>query len=161
MSLVNNSFFILMYTLICLVGCSQVNNGEYDKSSYDLVSRGVDMTYPYVLLYKNRADSDRSYKEVYFDSTYKNLISKSFLYKNVANGPYFSYSKGKLFIESNFKDGKIDGKRIIYENGRVKSESFFKKGIKIGTWIEYDVKGKIIRKTDYDNNGNITQDISY
>lgn len=162
MNFINRSFVLAICILICLTGCTQVStNCKYDISSYYLYSRGGDKQFPFVFSYRNVKDSNCSYKEIYFDSAYTKLISKSFFYNNVANGPYVSYSNGKLFIEANFKNGKIDGKRITYEDGRVSREAYFKDGIKIGLWIEYNKFGKIIRRTKYDNSGNLVSDLRY
>lgn len=141
--------------------CSQQRGEFYNESNYVYSRKGWDQDYPYIITFLNKSDTNWSLKKVYFDSGYSKIISSTFFYKNIGNGPFVTYVNDKIYRQGYYNEGKWDGERITYTEGVITQKAFFNKGVKIGAWIEYDVKGKITRKTIYDDKGNITQDISY
>jgi antitoxin component YwqK of YwqJK toxin-antitoxin module len=42
---------------------------------------------------------------------------------------------------------------LHFTEGILTQKAYFKEGVKIGVWEKYDVKGKLIRKTTFDNKG--------
>lgn len=153
--------FTLTMTACALESCGQEKDTFLNESKYKYVKKGADKEYPYVITLQNKSDTNWSIKKVYFDSAYNKLISKTFFYNGIPNGPFFTYVNGEIYRKGSYKDGKWDGERITYKEGRISQKAYFKMGVKVGTWIEYDKNEKITRRTDYDNNGNMTQDVTY
>ena len=61
--------------------------------------------------------------------------------------------KGKLLPDS---QGQFDGQAVYYyEDGSVKSEGVYDKGLFSGTWKNYSVEGVLISTDKYDANGQL------
>jgi len=60
------------------------------------------------------------------------------------------YSSGKLDYVGNYKNGKEDGKWVYYwENGNIKSEEFYIRGLEHGVMFDYNEQGKAIKRYEY------------
>lgn len=146
---------------LSLPSSGQVKKPFFIDSNYVYSRKGADIDYPYVITFLYKSDTNWSLKKLYFDSAYSTLVSKTFFYKRISNGPMIGYVDGKIAGQCFFIDGKYDGESLTFTDGKITRKAYFNKGVKTGTWIEYNKNGKVIRKTDYDSNGNMTRDISY
>jgi len=154
--------YIIIIVLLPSFSCGHPKKDEvYIESNYVKVKHGRDSIYPYIILYQNRIDTNYSRREIFFDSNYTQPLSKFFYYKNVLEGPFFIYVNGSISMKGQYKQGKKDGVRLTYEDGKVQQKAYFKDGIKTGTWEEYNVKGKLIRKTTYDKKANVIDDTKF
>lgn len=150
-------FTVAILVLFVNVSCSQQSSGDqaFSESDFTFQKRGEDSGYPYVVTYVNKSDSSLVMKQVYFDSLYSILLSKIYYHHGVANGPYAFYLDGKVHTDGTNVNGRRHGKRTTYKDGRVVQEAYFKDGLKTGIWIEYDLAGRVIKKTYHDENGNV------
>lgn len=65
----------------------------------------------------------------------------------------YYYPNGQVEIIENYKDGKLDGKRLRYfSNGQLMSDEFFKNGLQTGKAIWYSKRGTMQRDYNYENN---------
>lgn len=65
-----------------------------------------------------------------------NLISECFYVDDKLEGTFRRISKGRVFLEENYKNGILDGKFTLSSNeGRIIVEGFYKDGKKDGEWI--------------------------
>jgi antitoxin component YwqK of YwqJK toxin-antitoxin module len=156
--------FMRFYLLLFVVGyslssCAQNGNPDlFNETNYVERKKGADAGYSYVIVFTNKFDSNYTKKEIYWDSTYIKIVSKTFWYKNSPDGPFYTYSDGRLFRKGHFKSGLHDGEVTTYENGKIISKQYFSKGIKTGTWEEFNSKGKLIRRITYDDKGNLVKE---
>ena len=67
------------------------------------------------------------------------------------SGEYLEfYPNGALKAKGKYKVGKLDGDcRWFRKTGVIMRSGSFKSGEQIGTWITYDAKGKIYKKTSF------------
>lgn len=163
----------LLFLLLHACTCNTKDVSEKDKFEKDIynlkdykeLERGMvivdDVLMPNVILMQHKTDTSHTAKLTYTDSLYNDLATIFFYFKGVADGPFKSYSDGKLFVTGYYKNGKREGERIVHGQRFIRSRQFFKNGKKIGTWEEYDGNGKLKRKTSYDDNGNLIDDILY
>lgn len=65
------------------------------------------------------------------------------------------YPNGQaVFINHLKEDGKFEGDAVnYYSNGKVKSKGKYHDGLYSGLWEYYDENGRLIRKEEYDSNG--------
>ncbi|MDA3616019.1 hypothetical protein O3P16_14485 [Chitinophagaceae bacterium LY-5] len=82
-------------------------------------------------------------KDEYIERTLKNPNSN--LHSIIKNGNVFDYHEnGKLKHKAFYINDKVDGVSMHwYDNGQLKCEHYYKKGIRIGTWKDYYPSGKI------------------
>ena len=89
------------------------------------------------------------------DSMLYKKDDKSFLIENdeLYSGPAFKlHDNGKLRLELNYKDGKVDGSyKSYYENGELKIESFLMDGKKDGIHKTYYENGQLEQESPYKN----------
>lgn len=143
-------FIALIFLPVC--SCGQSEEYElFDERDYNKVRMGPDLDYPYVIVFYNKRDTNYSLREVYFDESYTQLLWKSFFYKNVPEGPWYTYVNGDILTKGFYKAGRKDGERITYRNGKISQKAYFKDGKKVSVWEEYDANGKLTRKTVYNN----------
>jgi antitoxin component YwqK of YwqJK toxin-antitoxin module len=72
-----------------------------------------------------------------------------------------SYPGGRIEVEQNFKNGRLNGQRTIYyPNGLVYITESFNKGERAGRRKEYKLNGQLIKLITYNNNL-IKQSITY
>ena len=155
-------FIFLVLVSIPLFSCSQnKNNLKFDEKEYVFFKKGADLdypNYPYVIILKSKSDSDLIFKKVFLDSNYTQLLSKTFFYKKIPEGPFYIYANGQISRQGTYKKGQWDGERITYQGGKIVQKANFKNGIKVGVWEEYNTKGELIKKTEYDNAGNLVSE---
>jgi antitoxin component YwqK of YwqJK toxin-antitoxin module len=161
MNIKSTIIILLNSSIMSLTCCSQERKPLFNDTDYIYSRKGTDDGHPYVITYLYRLDTNWSLKKKYFDSSYSILISKSFFYNGIPNGPSVGYAGRKITGQCFFVDGKYDGERLTFVDGKITQRAYFNKGIKTGTWIEYDKNQKIIRKTDYDKEGKLIQDVNY
>ena len=71
------------------------------------------------------------------------------------------HSNGKIYWETPYKNGKIEGiEKWYYENGNLDTETPYKNGKKEGVEKWYNESGNLIRKTPY-KNGKTHGDVKY
>lgn len=157
-----NKIMLCWYILFLpFISCSQTKDSSiYNESNYIEKKRGEDDGYPYVILYVNRYDTTYRFKKNFmFDSTQLgNSYSKTFYYKDVPAGPFESMVYGEISQRGTFKNGRYDGEKLSFTNGKLTQKAYFKAGKKIGIWEKYDIKGKLLKKTTYDNRGKIIKE---
>lgn len=154
---------IVLIQFIFLTSCAQGN--MYDLKDYKEVKRGAievgGMLNSNTILYKSLIDSAYTAKVTFWDSLYKDTLTKFFYYHNVEDGPAESFVDGRLFIKGAFKKGKADGDRFIYGPKYIRNKAHWKEGIKVGTWEYFSDDGKLIMKVVFDNKGNIKEEVKY
>jgi hypothetical protein len=65
--------------------------------------------------------------------------------------------KAKLLPDS---QGRFDGRATYYyEDGRIKSEGVYDKGLFSGTWKNYSVEGVLVSTDEYDANGQLIRSV--
>jgi antitoxin component YwqK of YwqJK toxin-antitoxin module len=153
--------------IITLVSCGQTQKSDIEIIKFDIkiideLQKTSDTTY---IEQVGRADF---YTIEYFINRKDNVTTKIFKdsLKNVVAHTKSINDKVFFAIEF-FPNGqargklpeKIDGEyngtaRYYYEDGRVKSEGQFKKGLWSGEWKNYDKNGTLISIDDY-GNGNV------
>jgi antitoxin component YwqK of YwqJK toxin-antitoxin module len=155
----------ILIILVFITGISCAQKDMYDLEDYKEIKRGIIMVdevlVPNVIILQNKFDTNYTAKLTYDDTTYTNLSTTFFYYQGIANGPFKSYTAGRLFVTGYYKQGKREGERIVYGSHFIRNRQFFKNGLKTGTWEEYDDNGRLKRKTIYDDNGNLKKDIPY
>lgn len=152
-------FRLLILTSICHKAASQNNNQQlFNESQYLQVSQGYDAQFGgklYAVNYKNTQDSTYIMKKLYKDSSASQLVAKRFYKSGIPEGPFFHYTNnGDVSVKGRFKDGKLNGDRLTYQNGVVVQEAHFQNGRKKGAWKEYK-QGQLKRTITYDNQENI------
>jgi antitoxin component YwqK of YwqJK toxin-antitoxin module len=136
---------------IPLSSCGQQRkNDPFNKEHYKEIKRGEEDKYPYVVVFNNKLDTNYKLKTIYLDSTYQEILFENFFKNDIPEGPYFSYSGGKIYQSGYYKNGKHDGIRITYRKNKIIQKAYFNNGVKVGTWIEYGSNGEVIKKTVYD-----------
>ena len=141
-----------------------ISSAQFDESNYIKVSQGTDpenADHQYVITYKNNQNSTYRLKKVYRDSSYTEIISKSFYKDSLQQGPFLIYSKGKMVLQGSYKNGKWDGERLTYLNEKLLQRAYYKEGVRIGTWEEYYAQGVLRSKITFDNTGKVVSDIKY
>ena len=158
-----SNFLLILSIFFVFSSCAQKN--MYDLKDYQEIKRGAEsiggVLWPNVIVLQHKMDTNYIAKFTYEDSLYKELRTVFFYYKGIADGPFKAYVNGRLFIMGSYKNGKRNGERITYGEHSIISREFFKDGIKVGTWEEYDDNGKLVRKTIYDEKGNVKEDKYY
>ena len=87
-------------------------------------------------------------------------------YTKDTNEPYTGavfglYPSGKKLIESYVKDGKENGKFIIYGiDGQIEAEGNYKDGLMNGKWVMYSENGQIEKEGNY-KDGNWHGKVTY
>ena len=62
------------------------------------------------------------------------------------------WENGNIYLEENYKDGKLDGFwKYYYENGNICQEKNYKDGKMNGPWKHYFDNGNILREGNYDD----------
>ena len=62
------------------------------------------------------------------------------------------FYNGQISVETNYKDGKEDGKVIwYYENGQIREKGNYKDGKRDGKWTSYYENGQIREKGNYNS----------
>ncbi len=60
------------------------------------------------------------------------------------------YKNGNPKQEKNYKNGNLDGNLIsYYENGQVHTKGKYKDNYRVGEWITFDPKGKVLLSETY------------
>ena len=82
-----------------------------------------------------------------------NVFQEGDVKDNEKHGVWKSYYEdGKPWSETRFKDGLADGpSKTWYKNGQLRYTGYFKAGEKSGTWMWYDVNGKLNKKVELGN----------
>jgi antitoxin component YwqK of YwqJK toxin-antitoxin module len=133
----------------------------FNETVYSLHSQGIDSSGQYVQTYRSNEDGNYQMKKIYLDSSYNDMISKSFLKSNVPEGPINIFSRGQLSLKGAYKNGKWDGERLTYRNGIILQKAYFIEGVKTGTWEESNTQGQLNRKITYDSAGKVVTDVRY
>lgn len=90
---------------------------------------------------------DRSYLQNRYGTFYE--INQKNPYTGEAT---FYYENGKLELQENYKDGKLDGDvTYFYKDGKIKFKEHFKNGERNGESITYYKNGEIKSKIKYKN----------
>ena len=154
--------------LIIIVSCGQTNKSDievikFDAKIIDHLRRTSDTTYSE---HVGRTDF---YTVEYFVNRRDSVITKIF---KDSIGNVVAQNKARndkvFFAIEYFPNGQVMGKlpekidgeysgiaRYYYEDGRVKSEGQFKKGLWSGEWKNYDKNGTLISIDDY-GDGNVS-----
>ncbi|HMU45517.1 MAG TPA: hypothetical protein PKC72_04065 [Chitinophagaceae bacterium] len=160
--------FLLVVLFIFLVGCKKSGNpdepfvnNKLNNSWLEKIIRNSDSTHtkPYfrrefvtASYYINKKDSTLC--QVMRDSSEK--VRQVIITKNDIR-TFFSqyYPNGQaVFINHLKEDGKFEGDAVnYYLNGKVKSKGEYHDGLYSGVWEYYDENGRLIRKEEYDSNG--------
>lgn len=155
-------FLPLLIQFFALVSCGQ--DDKFDLKNYVEDKRGTiiidNVPWDHTILLKNKFDSNYTASVTHWDSTYANPMSIFFYYRGIANGPFKTYIDGKLLRTGSYRDGKRDGEYIDYENGYITHKKYFKNGLKVGVWEEYNKDGTIKRRTSFRNN-EMVEEIKY
>lgn len=91
--------------------------------------------------------------------TYRNQVDlKSTYHKGVLEGPWVSYKFGKIVETRNYKDGKLEGSVILYDDRTFekKQETEFKNGLQDGFLRHYDAAGNVTLEYEYKNGEKIS-----
>ena len=160
--------FYLIFSVIVLYSCSsktQVGREiiKPDKGWLDSIQKNSDTSFTkkyrsqefftaeYYINRKKKTvcqvmkDSSGNIRQIIAD---KNSI-RTFTAEYYPNGQL----KAKLPLDSM---GKYHGpSKYYYQNGQIKSEGTFVHGFFSGQWRNYDEKGKLISKDEYDENGQL------
>jgi antitoxin component YwqK of YwqJK toxin-antitoxin module len=97
---------------------------------------------------------DNSAYTIFYDPK-KNVVSEGNVVNKVYDGPWKYYheaSKTVMTLE-NYKNGKLDGKRIVnYPDGKIAEEANYVNGIQEGQYKKYtDIKGAVLEEVNYKN----------
>lgn len=149
---------LLLVLLLSITGRSQ---GLFNESSYSLISQGIDSTGMYVKTFTSNQDGNCQMKKMYLDSSYTEMISRSFFKSNVQEGPFTIFSKGQVSLKGDYKNGQWDGERLTYRNNVLLQKAYYTEGVKTGTWDEFSMQGQLKRKITYDSTGNVVSDVRY
>ena len=153
--------------LLFLYSCGQTNKSDieiikFDTKIIDDLQKSSDTTYSECI---GRADF---YSVEYFIN-YKDSVITKIVKDSIGNVVALNQTKNNkvFFAIEYFPNGQVRGKlpeiidgeynglaRYYYEDGRVKSEGLFKKGLWSGKWKNYDRTGNLISIDDY-GDGNI------
>lgn len=145
-----------------LNACSQKPNLKYDESKFRMLFQGRYPDGRFLSKHVSLIDSNLIMEKVFKDSTFDDVIFKSFFYKGLSDGPFESYVFGKVYRRGFLKNGQDDGERItFFENGLIYQKAYFKQGRKVGTWAEYNLSGKLVKETIYDDAGEIIKVTHY
>jgi len=158
---------ILFGLILTLVSCGQTKKSDIEVIKFDTdilndLNKSSDTVYSKHI---GRADF---FTVDYYVNREESVTTKLF---RDSNGNVVAYNKAKnnnvFFAIEYFSNGQVRGKlpekidgeyngfaRYYYEDGRVKSEGRFKKGLWSGKWKNYDKNGKLISIDDY-GSGNI------
>ncbi|MEM0173767.1 MAG: hypothetical protein QXI16_04595 [Sulfolobaceae archaeon] len=79
----------------------------------------------------------------------KNILEMEFnFYEGIKRGPFkLYYEDGKIKQQGYFEDDlTLNGiYKSYYSNGKIEIVGYYDKGKKIGKWMYFDIKGKIIK----------------
>lgn len=157
----NKGFIFVICLFICSIGCAQ--NDIYNQNNYIEFFRGTDTTKNkslahFEILFRNKSNPNYTMEKDYLDSLYHIQISEYFYLNNVLSGPFKTFINGKTYISGFMKNNEYDGERITYnEKGEIAQKAYYKEGIKVGTWEDYNDNGKLIKKSIYDETGNLKE----
>lgn len=158
--------FLIILTL-CISGCKQetLSDIEIIKIDSNIINKLIEESDS--VYYDTIRHFEGAKATLYFQKN-KNELTKVFHdtlgnivailnYRNdsIINGTEY-YANGQIMGKlPERKNGRLDGQaRYYYDNGRVRSEGFFKNGLWFGEWKNYTKEGKII-SIEYYVEGNI------
>lgn len=97
---------------------------------------------------------DNSCYTIFYDQN-KNIVSEGKEVNRLREGQWKYYHKASKTIMTleNYKNGKLDGVRIVYyPNGKVVDETIYKNGLKEGVYKKYSEKGIVLENSFFKNN---------
>jgi antitoxin component YwqK of YwqJK toxin-antitoxin module len=148
--------YLFFISLALLFSCVRNNEGDiFQTENFILEGNDSLLSYKYVLGYIHKENSTVNMKEIYSDSAFQNLVYRAFFKNEMLHGPSYTYLDGELFRQSYNRFDKQDGRRTTYKNGKLIEEAFFTKGIKHGTWKDFDENGNLIRKRKFSRSGEL------
>ena len=101
-------------------------------------------------------------KKIYFKTFHKDGIICNFNVNGNFEGEFDIYSRGKIAQKCYYKDGLLEGWKIVYyENGDVKTKSFYKKNKIDGVEFNYYDNKKIKSEESFNNGKYEGQKITY
>jgi len=80
---------------------------------------------------------------------------------NWLQGPFYCYvlKNEELVKQYNFLDNKLDGEVLEYFlNGNIKLQATYTKGLPVGDWKEWDIKGELLSHKTFDDSNRILKD---
>lgn len=98
------------------------------------------------------ADSDTA--QVKYFSQKGNVISEGTMLgeERLGEWKYYHLNSPKLMMIENYRNGKLEGEKIIYfENGTPTERSFFRNGELHGEQLIYSEKGVLLKKFTFEN----------
>ncbi|HSD09188.1 hypothetical protein [Flavobacterium sp.] len=90
---------------------------------------------------------------IFYDQN-KNIVSEGKEVNKLREGPWKYYHKSSktLMTLENYKNGKLDGKRIVYyPNGKIVDEVVYKNGLKEGSYKKYSETGIVMESSFFKN----------
>lgn len=93
--------------------------------------------------------SDNSCYTIFYDQN-KNIVSEGKEVNRLREGSWKYYHKASKTIMTleNYKEGKLDGLKIVYyPSGKIVDETFYKNGLKEGVYKKYSEKGIVLEQS--------------
>ena len=153
-SLMNQILFCLLSLFFFSSTSCQNTDGLYDERNYNEVGR--DTTVGYLKIYHYKYDTSYTMWKHYIDTIANDngFWVKRFYHNDLKDGPYESYSNGRLREKGFYRNGKRDGDYIEYQDsGRVDIRGQYRMGKKVGIWEDYYSDGVIFKRVYYSMNG--------
>lgn len=152
------SFSLIVSLLPLLSQAQSPDSSLFNESGYIQKRQGVDAESAgelYSILYRNTQDTTYFFKKTFLDSSYQQLHTKSFYWRDLLVGPYTEYKSEALTFQGYYKKGLLDGETITYNQGKIIQRAHYVDGVKTGLWEEFDLDGKPTRKITYDGRGHL------
>lgn len=162
-------FFAVMCCLYFGCASEKKHADKLDKAWLDAIIKQSDTTYtkPYfrtdfvtATYYVNHKDSSTC--QVMKDSAgiIRQVIIET---KNIRTffGQYYNNGQLQAWLPLD-EFGQYHGEAMLYfPNGSKKSEGAYAHGLKIGSWNNFDEKGSLLSKEEYDNNGGLIKTLIF
>ena len=163
------SFFLLMFAIILLAGCSGKKDSikeliKIDNAWLDSIKRKSDTSW--IKPYRNNEFVTSEYYINRKDSIVTQLMKDSA--GTIRQVSIAKYDLVRLFFAAYFANGQIEAEipldylgkkngpeKFYYPDGQIKSEGIFLNGFYSGEWRNYDEKGKLVSTDEYDSNGQL------
>ena len=139
---------ILLLLLTILISSCNDNYIEETTKTYDNGKPEI------IKYYKEIGQGKELVKRVEFWENGKIFIESHYR-DGKLNGPNLAYFEtGEIMWKGTHLDGESDGLHIEYHpNGQISWEGSYKKGFKLGEWIAYYESGQIWQKINWNNYG--------
>ncbi|HTG66736.1 MAG TPA: hypothetical protein VL859_10210 [Flavobacterium sp.] len=91
---------------------------------------------------------------VFYDQA-KNKVSEGKVVNKLFEGEwkYYHQASATIMTIENYKNGKLEGKRLVYfPSGKIAEEINYKNNLKNGVYKKYSEKGIVLEESNYKNN---------